>query len=94
MDERQVPDLYADQFRINLNPWGANLMFARTQPDQPKAGVPQSEDVAIIRMSHEHLKVLTMILRRQLKGWEDNTQIEIQIPFEVLNSLGLSKEDW
>lgn len=89
----EVPDVYADNFRIHTNPYGVNLIFAKTHPDT-LAGQPQRTlDQVIVRMSLEHLKVMTMVLRKSLRSWESQTG-EVNIPFEVLNAAGLSKEDW
>jgi Protein of unknown function (DUF3467) len=93
MPDEVVPDVYSDQFRINTTPYGATLVFAKTQPDTP-AGQPRSKDQAIVRMSLEHLKVMVMVLRKNLKGYETRTGITVELPFDMLNSMGLSKEDW
>lgn len=45
-------------------------------------------------MSLEHLKVMVMVLRKNLKGYEQRTGITIELPFDMLNAMGLSKEDW
>ena len=94
MPDEQIPDVYSDQFRINTTPYGATLAFARTQPDTPAGQAPRSTDQAIVRMSLEHLKVMVMVLKKNLKGYEERTGITIELPFDMLNSLGLSKEDW
>jgi len=92
-DDATVPDIYSDQFRINTSTYGASLVFAKTQPDTP-AGQPRSKDQVIVRMSLEHLKVMVMVLKKNLKGYEQRTGITIELPFDMLNSMGLSKEDW
>jgi len=82
MPDDDVLDVYSDQFRINTTPYGANLVFAKTQPDAPAGQAPRSKDQVIVRMSLEHLKVM------------QRTGITIELPFDMLNSMGLSKEDW
>jgi Protein of unknown function (DUF3467) len=94
MPDDEVPDVYSDQFRINTTPYGANLVFAKTQPDAPAGQSPRSKDQVIVRMSLEHLKVMVMVLKKNLKGYEQRTGIDIDLPFDMLNSMGLSKEDW
>jgi hypothetical protein len=94
MPEEEVPDVYSDQFRINTTPYGANLTFAKTQPDAPAGQAPRSKDQVIVRMSLEHLKVMVMVLKKNLRGYEQRTGITIELPFDMLNSMGLSKEDW
>lgn len=45
-------------------------------------------------MSLEHVKVMTMLLKRQIKAFEEQTGVSINIPRQVFNGLGLSQEDW
>jgi hypothetical protein len=47
----------------------------------------------IVRMSLEHLKVMVTVLKN-LRGYEQRTGITVEPPFDMLNSMGLSKEDW
>lgn len=88
-------DVYADQFQINAGPYGCILNFLVTQRDPVAVGaVPQPERVATIRMSLEHLKVMTFLLRRQVVTYERNAAIRISIPQVVLNGLQVGREDW
>ena len=45
-------------------------------------------------MGHEHAKVLAMLLRRQLKVYEDELGSQIKVMPKLMNTLGLSDEDW
>ena len=94
MADDEILDVYSDQFRVNTSPYGASLVFARTQLDQPAGQPARSKDQVVVRMSLEHLKVMVMVLRKNLKGYEERTGVTIELPFDVLNSLGMSKEDW
>jgi hypothetical protein len=94
MGEDDIPDVYSDQFRVNTTPYGATLAFAKSQPDTPAGQAPRSKDQVIVRMSLEHLKVMVMVLKKNLKGYEQRTGITIELPFDMLNQMGLSKEDW
>ncbi len=94
MTDGGAPDVYSDQFRINTTPYGASLIFAKTLLDQPAGQPGRTEDQVVVRMSLEHLKVMTMLLRKNLKGYEERTRTPVELPFDLLNSLGLSKEDW
>jgi hypothetical protein len=51
-------------------------------------------DLATVRMSLEHMKVMAMLLKRQLKAYEEQAASPINIPRQVYNGLGLSQEDW
>jgi hypothetical protein len=88
-------DVYCDQFSLNVNPYGITMNFSISSPIPPSPGsAPQSERVSTIRMSHEHLKVMAFILRRQIIQYEQQTGVDIQVPVEVLNGLRISREDW
>jgi hypothetical protein len=46
-------------------------------------------------MSLEHAKVMAIILRKQLKQFEEQLGAEIALPLQVYQQLGVSpKEDW
>ena len=88
-----VPEFYVDQFRMNLSPYGAAVTLGLTSPN-PTTGQAQMQDTVLVRMSLEHMKVMAMALRRNLKAYEAQTQATVNIPRAVLNQLGLSLEDW
>lgn len=88
-------DVYSDQFQVNIGPYGCTLNFMITNPTPPAPGsAPQAERLASVRMSLEHLKVMTFMLRQQVLQYERQTAIRIQLPIDVLNSLRISPEDW
>lgn len=91
----QPLDVYCDQFQVTTGPYGCTLNFMLSSPSPPPPGtLPQTERMATVRMSLEHLKVMTFILRRQLMQHERQTGTRIPVPIEVLNGLGISPEDW
>jgi hypothetical protein len=45
-------------------------------------------------MSLEHAKVMTMLIRRQLKQYEEQSGTTINVPMAVYRGLGISPEDW
>lgn len=88
-------DVQADQFQVTVGPYGVTLNFSLTSPTLPAPGsAQQAERLATVRMSLEHLKVMTFILRRQLMEYEQSTGVTIPLPIQVLNSLGIGPEDW
>ena len=88
-------DIYSDSFQVNTGPFGSTLNFQLSQPTPPAPGkMPQSECLATVRMSLEHLKLMTFVLRKQINNHEEQTGINIQIPMQVLNQLGIALEDW
>ncbi len=87
-------DMYSDQFMVTTTAYGANLSFYLNTPHPEQAKTIPAERIATIRMSNEHLKVMAMIMVRQIKRMESETGIKIPIDNRVLNGLGLSPEDW
>lgn len=87
-------DEYFDAFQLSIGPYGVSMLLQRSpgQPGAPGQQIPKN--VGVARTSLEHAKVMAMILRRQLKKFEDDSGFQIKIPHRVLNGLGLSEEDW
>lgn len=89
-----VPDLYADAFQVTVTPFGVNMTFSLRDPHpSPGRQVPATE-VARIRMSPEHAKIVVMMLIRQLRDYERQSRIKIAIPSQVYTQLGIAEEDW
>jgi hypothetical protein len=71
------------------------MNFRLTRRDPPPPGQSaQTDAVASVRMSLEHLKMMTFILRRQVINYERNAGVNIQLPQAVLNGLQIGQEDW
>lgn len=87
-------DTYSDQFMMTTTSWGANLSFLVSTPHPEQAKPIPPERVATIRMSNEHLKVMAMVLVRQIKKMESDTGIKVDVDSRVLNSLNIAREDW
>jgi len=91
----EIPDVYCDQFQINLSPYGATLNFSISPAiPPPPGGVVQAERKATVRMSLQHLKLMAFILQRQLKAYERAHGVRIDLPAEVLNGTQIGPEDW
>ena len=88
-------DVYADQVGINIGPFGCALNFALSAPMPPAGGgaIPGNA-VATVRMSLEHLKLMTFLLRRQLLQFEQQSGVRVQVSQDVLNQLRIGREDW
>ncbi|MBI4288865.1 MAG: hypothetical protein HY671_10605 [Chloroflexi bacterium] len=94
MSDQPVPDIYADQFRLTTGVYGATMTFG-ISPAHPSAGqVAPPRDVVTVRMSMEHAKVMTLMLRRTLKQYERDSGVTIGLPQNLCAQLGLSLEDW
>jgi len=87
-------DTYSDQFMVTTTSWGANLSFLVNTPHPEPTKPVAAERVATIRMSNEHLKVMAMVIVRQVKKMERETGVRIDVDSRVLNSLNIAREDW
>lgn len=87
-------DTYSDQFMVTTTSYGANLSFLLGTPHPEPTKVIPPERVATIRMSNEHLKVMAMVITRQIKKMEADTGVKIDVDSRVLNNLGIGREDW
>ena len=95
MPDNETPDIYVDQFLVTLGVFGANMTFILSDPHPAQGGVPrQGVEKVRLRMSLEHAKIMTMLLRRQLKQYETENGVRIQIPAQVYSSIGIAEEDW
>lgn len=87
-------DVYSDQFMLTTTTWGANMSFLVNTPHPEQTKPVPAEKLATIRMSNEHLKVMAMIIARQIKKMESDTGIKIEVDRRILNNLGIPPEDW
>jgi hypothetical protein len=88
-------DVYSDQMGLTLGPYGCAINFSQSLAVPPPGGViGAGHPVATVRMSLEHLKVMTFLLRRQLLQYEQDRGIRVPVPVEVLNQLRVGPEDW
>ncbi len=88
------PDpVYSDGLQVGCAPFTIALTFT-VSPNPGKGNIPPAV-VADIRMSPEHAKVMTIVLRRQLKDFEMQLGRPIPMHPQVAQSLGISpNEDW
>jgi hypothetical protein len=89
-----IPEFYIDSLRVSANPFGITLIFGLSNPDAGVGQMQPAQDVVKVRMSLEHVKVMTMVLKRQIKAVEEQSMAPINIARDVLRQLGLSPEDW
>ncbi len=91
MDETGV---YSDGVQISVSPFTVGLFFTVAPAAQPGTQAPIK--VSAVRMSLEHAKVLAIILRKQLKQYEEQQLGQpISLPHQVYQQLGISRaEDW
>lgn len=92
-------DTYSDQFGMSINALGAALVFGTTGvhelSDAASADValpPQTN--AIVRLSLEHTKLIALIMQRQLRLFETDSGVSIQVSTEVLGKLNITPGQW
>jgi hypothetical protein len=85
-----APNFYSDGVGFTISAFTVTMVFTVSQPDHADA-VP----VATIRTSLEHAKAMAIILRKQLKNYEDSNGAQIVLHPNVWKSLGISRhDDW
>lgn len=92
----EMPDIYCDGVGMNLTPYDVMITLLRRPPAPGVEGKPEGPPVRVgtIRMSLEHAKVFAIMLRKNLKGYEDTTG-PIPMHPELMKQLGISRaEDW
>jgi hypothetical protein len=92
-DESTVPDIYCDSVQIGIT--GYDLMIELQKRAANLNATDAPVRVATVRMSHEHAKVLAIMLARNLHEYESASGSVIPIHPALRQTLGLSKsEDW
>lgn len=84
-----VPEHYVDGYSFQGNPYTVMLSFT--------IGVPgsEAEDVVRIRTSPEHAKIMSILLKRSMKGYEEKLGVEIALPPAILDAHDINlAEDW
>jgi hypothetical protein len=91
----EVFDEYIDQFTMGGGPYGVIVNLKKSSPKPVAPGSsPQAEDIGTIRMSLEHFKMMTFIMKRQVDDLERQMGVEIPLPVQVMNALKIAPEDW
>ncbi len=89
-----TPEFYADNVQLSMTPYTTALSFSLSPPHPMPGQMAMPKPQCIIRMSPEHAKILALLLRGHIKGWERDMGVDIQIPHQVYNQVGISPEDW
>jgi hypothetical protein len=92
-----IPDFYADRMRLTVTVFGVNISFGlgNPHPEQDSSGdLVNVLELVRVRMSLEHAKIMTMLLKKQIKLYENQNETEVAIPKQVLEALNLKDETW
>ena len=90
----ETPDIYCNGVEMGISPYDLTIELQLNSP--PKGGDKQAAAlVGKVRMSLEHAKVFAIMLKKQLRNYEEQTGGLIRVHPELLKGLGVSKEeDW
>jgi len=87
-------NVYADSFLVTITPFGANLSF-EVREAHPSPHSPQtSARLGTVHMSVEHLKVMVMMIRNQVKAVESQSGVQFEVPTNILSQVQIAPEDW
>ena len=87
-------DVYSDQWQFTLSPWGVNMTF-QLRPAHPSQSEQGSvEDVATVRMSIEHAKVMLVQLVRAIRSQEEGFGFSYELPAGLLEDMGIPHDEW
>jgi|GEM_PF-6608964 hypothetical protein len=103
----EITEITCDGVQIAMTPFDLTLWIMRRPATLPPAPLPQAHPgsqavptnvspvtVGIVRMSLEQAKAFAIVLRKNLKSFEDQTGLIPMHP-AMLNAFGISKsEDW
>ena len=91
--DTEAPNVYADSMQVGIGPFGITLAFGMQPAGQVGTVVPTR--VVNVRMSLEHAKVMVILLKKQLKNFEEQMGAEIPLHPQLHTQLGISRtEDW
>ena len=91
-DERAIPDVYCDGVAVQVSPFGLVLNLTQSSPTP---GTQQPKTAAYVRMSLEHAKVMTIMLRKIIKQTEEQQGSPIVLHPQIYTKMGISRqEDW
>lgn len=90
-DWSQPPEEYfSDVFWTTLNPWSAVVTFGLRMAHPSEKDVPKVR----VRMPLQQAKALAVILLRTVRRYESEANVNIELPNELLKTLGIPLEDW
>jgi hypothetical protein len=89
-----VPDIYCDGVQMVATPFDIMIELQRRPAGLPMTNESKPVRVGTVRMSLEHAKVFAIMLRKNLKAYEDQTG-KIPMHPNLARELGISsQEDW
>lgn len=88
-------DEYIDAFLLGVSPYGVAMTFLRNPAVPPGSGeLPHRLSIGTVRMSEAHLKVMAILLKRQIVALEAQRGYIIPLGAKTLAELDIALEDW
>ena len=89
-DFSELQELFSDVFGTHINPWSAAITFGQ------RATRPEDDNHYTIRMRMplQQAKALAVMLLRNIRQYERQMKVEIELPKVVLDGLGIAADDW
>ena len=90
----EIPDIYCNGVEMGISPYDLTIEL---QLNSPQKGAEKQAPAVVgkVRMSLEHAKVFAIVLKKHLRTYEDQAGGPIRVHPELLQGLGVSKEeDW
>lgn len=91
-----IPDIYCDSVQVAMTAYDVMLVLTKMMPKIEGGNLNATpSQVGLIRMSLEHAKIMSIIIRRNIQQYEEKTGSRIPMHPDVCKTLGISKEeDW
>jgi hypothetical protein len=87
-------DVYADAFLITVTPLGANMSFEVREAHPSAQRVQTTTRLGTVRTSIEHLKLMAVMIVRQIKIIEEQGGVKYPVPTNILAQIQIAPEDW
>ncbi len=93
IEERTIPDVYADSVRFELSIYGVTLEFGQTQKQHPGNQGPTPHVPKLrVHMSPQHAKIMAKLFAKNMQKYEEELGT-LPLPSELYRELDI-KEDW
>ena len=89
-DFSEAREEFSDVFEIHINPFSAAITFGH------RATRPEDDDhyTTRMRMPLQQAKALAVMLLRQIRQYERQMKVEIELHQVMLDGLGIAADDW
>jgi hypothetical protein len=93
IEERAIPDVYADSVKFELTAYGVTLELGQTRPSRPGPNaVAQHIPKLRVHMSPQHAKIMAKLFSKHMRAYEEQIG-KISLPAELYKDLGVD-EQW